>query len=86
MLRLIGGTSDVALLEAAGADVLLDGLAILEDGDALDVGLELADDGAVGVANRATSNSVLTADITYLRHYYDLQRAALSASNLSSAV
>ena len=50
-LRLLGGTRDLAALEATGADVLLDGPAVLEDGDALDVGLELAGDGAVGVAD-----------------------------------
>ena len=63
---------DVALLEAARADVHLLRVAVLEDGDALDVGLELAVHGAVGVADGTTSNGVLAADITYLRHNSDL--------------
>ena len=67
--------NQVALLEAPGADVHLLALAVDDDADVLDVGLERAIDGAVGVANRATGNSMLTADITDLRHDCDLQRA-----------
>lgn len=36
---------------------------------ALDVGTELTDGDAVRVANGATSNGVLTADLTNLRHF-----------------
>ena len=66
---------NLAGLEAPGADVQLLTLAVDDDGDALDVRLERTADGAVRVANRATSNGVLTADITDLRHDCDLQRA-----------
>ena len=84
-LCLLSSAGHVALLEAAGADVHLLGTAVLEDGDTLDVGLELAVHGAVGVADGTTSNGVLAADIAYLRHDSDLHRAApvaLGADNL----
>ena len=66
-------------------EVLSVTLTVLVDGDALDVGLELAVHSAVGVADGTTSNSVLAADIAYLRHDSDLHRAApvaLGADNL----
>jgi hypothetical protein len=64
---------EIALLEAAGADVLLLGTAVHEKGDALDVGTEGAVDRAVGVGDGTTGNGVLTADIANFRHNSDLQ-------------
>ena len=60
--------SEVALLEATGADVHLALVAILDDGDALDVGTELAVDRTERVGNRTPGNGVLAANLTYLGH------------------
>ena len=84
-LRLLRRAGNVALLQATRADVHLLRMAILVHGDTLDIGLELAVHGAVGVADGTTSNGVLAADIAYLRHDSDLHRAApvaLGADNL----
>lgn len=59
---------DLAGLQAAGADVGLLLVAVDDDGDTLNVGLERTGDGAVGVADGTTSNRVLTAELTNLRH------------------
>ena len=64
------GADEVALLEAAGADVHLLATAVLDDGHALDVGLERASHGAVGVADGTTGDGMLAADITDLRHFF----------------
>lgn len=65
---LVSGASEVALLEATGANVHLALLTILHDGDTLDVGTELTIGNTVGVANRTASYRVLTADLANLRH------------------
>ena len=62
------GTGDLAGLQAVGADVHLATMTVDDDVHALDVGTELTDGDAVRVANGATSNGVLTADLTNLRH------------------
>ena len=59
---------DLAGLEATGADIGLALVAVDDDGDALDVRLERTVDDAVGVADGVTSNRVLTAELTNLRH------------------
>lgn len=66
------GTGDLAGLKAGGADVHLATLAVDDDVDTLDVGTELADGDAVRVADRATSNGVLTADFANFGHVYTL--------------
>ena len=50
-LGLSGAAGDVALLEAARADVLLHAASILVHGDALDVRFERAVDGAMRVTH-----------------------------------
>ncbi len=55
---------EVALLKAPGADVQLLALAVDNDGDALDVGLERTGNRAVGVADGTTGNGVLLPQIS----------------------
>ena len=62
------GTGDLAGLKAGGADVHLTTLAVDDNVDTLNVGTELADGDAVRVADRATSNGVLTADFANFGH------------------
>ena len=62
------GASNLARLQARGADVHLLTVTVDDNADVLDVGLELAVDDAVRVADRTTGDSVLTADLTNLRH------------------
>ena len=50
-------------------------MAVDNDGGALNVGAELTVDRTVGVADRATSDSMLTADLANLRHVVDLHLA-----------
>lgn len=78
--------NDVALLEAARANISLLTMTINHNGDALNVGLEGTSHGAVRVANGTTSNSVLTAEITNLRHEYDLPWARRSCARVYIAV
>lgn len=66
--------SDVCLLEATGADVLLHGFAVNNNGNALNVGAELTGNRAVGVADGTASNGVLSAEIANFRHDTYLQR------------
>ena len=61
-------TSNLAGLEAGGADVHLLALAVDHAVDALDVGTELTVGHAVGVADGATSNGVLTANLANFGH------------------
>ena len=70
---LVSGASEVALLEATGANVHLALLTILHDGDTLDVGTEPAVGHLVGVADGTTGHRVLAANFTYLRHVNQLQ-------------
>lgn len=65
-------TGDLAGLEAGGADVHLLALAIHHAVDALDVGAERTVGHAVGVADGATSNGVLTADFANFGHIQTL--------------
>lgn len=65
-------TSNLAGLEAGGADVHLLALAVDHAVDALDVGTELTVGHAVGVADGATSNGVLTADFANFGHIQTL--------------
>ena len=65
------GTGDLAGLKAGGADVHLTTLAVDDNVDTLNVGTELADGDAVRVADRATSNGVLTADFANFGHVSD---------------
>ena len=58
----------VALLQATGADVHLALVSVLYDGDALNIGTELAVDRAERVGNRTTGNRMLAADLTNLGH------------------
>lgn len=69
-------TGNLAGLQAASADVHLLLAAVDNDGNVLDVRLELTVDGTVRVADGAPSYSVLTADLTDLRHFFDLPWAA----------
>ena len=62
------GTSDLTGLQAGGADVHLAAGAVHNNIDALDVGTELTDGNAVRVADGATSNGVLTADLANFGH------------------
>lgn len=66
------GTSDVALLEAAGADVHLLLVTVNNNSDMLNVRTELTIGYTVRVADRTTSNCMLTADSAYFRHIEDL--------------
>ena len=66
-LRLLG-TGNLAGLEAVGADVHLATMTVNDNVHTLDVGTELTDGDAVRVADGATSNRVLTADLTNLGH------------------
>lgn len=65
-------TGHLAGLEARGADVHLLALAIHHAVDALDVGAERTVGHAVGVADGATSNGVLTADFANFGHIQTL--------------
>ena len=71
-LRLLSQTKlaagEVALLQAARADIHLALMAILHDGDTLDVRTELAVDRAEGVGDGTTGNGMLPADLTNLGH------------------
>ena len=60
---------EVALLEAAGADVELFALAVNDDTNALDVGFEGALDLALRVRDGTTGNGMLAADIANFRHF-----------------
>lgn len=62
------GTSDVALLKAGGADIHLLLVAVNNNSDMLNVGTELTIGDTVRVADRTTSNSMLTADCANFRH------------------
>lgn len=64
--RLAAG--NLAGLEATGANVGLTGVTVDDNGDALDVGAELAGNSTVGVADGTTSDRVLTAELTNLGH------------------
>ena len=65
------GASHLLGLEAAGAHVHLAAHAVDDNVDALDVGTELTVGDAVGVADGATSNGVLTADFANYGHVSD---------------
>ena len=65
------GASHLLGLEAAGAHVHLATVTIDDNVDALDVGTELTIGDAVGVADGATSNRVLTADFANFGHVSD---------------
>lgn len=58
-------SDEVSFFQAAGANVNLGFLSVLQHGDFLDIGLKFAVGNAVGVADGMTSNRVLSADITY---------------------
>ena len=62
------GASHLAGLEAVGADVHLAAMTVDHAVDALDVGAERTVGDAVRVADGATSNGVLTADLTNFGH------------------
>lgn len=62
------GAGNLAGLKAGGAYVHALTATVYYNVHRLNIGLKLAIYDAVGVANRATSNSVLTADLTNLGH------------------
>ena len=65
------GAGPVLAIEAAAAQVLLPPFALHDDVHALDVRTELTVGDAVGVADGATSNGVLTADFANFGHVSD---------------
>lgn len=67
-LRLSRSTCNLAALKAASADVLLDCLAVLKNGNALDIGLEGAVHNTVRVADSMTGYRMLSTVIADLRH------------------
>ena len=69
--------SDVALLQAAGADVHLLLMTVYHNRDPLDVGTELAVNRAERVGNGTTGNGMLAADLTNLGHDSNLHRRRL---------
>ena len=62
------GAGNLTRLEAGGAHIHALTTTVYHNVHRLNIGLKLAIYNAVGVANRATSNSVLTADLTNLGH------------------
>jgi len=76
---------DVALLEAARADVHLTLVTIHDNGNTLDVGTELAVDGTERVGDRTASDRVLAADLTNLGHDSNLHRRRSGEGVASSA-
>ena len=62
------GTSDLARLEAVGANVHLATMTVNHNVHTLDVGTERTIGDAVGVADGATSNGVLTANLANFGH------------------
>ena len=63
------GAGNLAGLQAIGAHVHLATVTVDHDVDTLDVGTERAVGDAVRVADRATSNGVLTADLANFGHF-----------------
>ena len=72
------GASDLAGLQATGANVDLLLFAINDTGQTLDVRTEFTIGGAVRVADRTPGNSVLSANLTNLRHGLNLHLGGVS--------
>jgi hypothetical protein len=66
--RLLDGLLDLVALEAAGADIGADGLAVQEDPDALEIRVEAAFRGHHRVASVVAETGLLPTDCADLGH------------------